>query len=93
MPMHRRLADAKVKEAPSSLRRGARWSGSEGGPLTLAAAALVVPKWERPARPCGGGLDGPHAGAAPSPIWRGPRRSESQGGPLAPADYSEAGFR
>ena len=67
------------------MRREPWLSQSEGGPLTHAAGALVVPKWERPARPCGAGLGGPHAGEAPSPMQRGPRRSQSEGGPIAHA--------
>ena len=72
---------SNAKEAPAPRRREPWLSQSEGGPLTHAAGAFVVPKWEKPARPCGAGLGGPHAGEAPSPMQRGPRRSQSEVGP------------
>ena len=67
------------------MRSGPRWSQSEGGPLTHAVGASVVPKRRRPPRPCGGGLGGPKTKEAPAPMRWGPRWSQSEGGPLAHA--------
>ena len=67
------------------MRRGPRWSQSEGGPLAHAAGAPVVPKRRRPPRPCGGGRSDPKAKEASSPMRRGPRLSQSEGGPLTHA--------
>ena len=53
------------------MRRGPRWSQSEGGPLADAAEASLVPKRRRSPRPCGGGLGGPKAKEDSSPMWRG----------------------
>ena len=52
--MDRGVGDAKAKQAPSSLRRGPRWSQSEGGPLAHVAGASVVPEGRRPPCPCTG---------------------------------------
>ena len=67
------------------MRRGPRWSLSEGGPLAHAAGAPVIPKRKKPPLPCSGGLGGPKVEEPPSPIRRGPRWSESEGGPLTNA--------
>ena len=64
------------------MRRGPRWPQSEGRPLAHAAGASVVPKRERPPRPCGGGLGGPKAKEAPAPMRRGPRWSVATAGVL-----------
>ena len=56
-----------------------------GGPLALAAVALVIPKRRRPPCLSGGGLGGPKAKEAPAPQRRGPRWSQSEGGPHASA--------
>ena len=55
------------------MRRGPRWSQSEGGTLAHAVGASVVPKRRRPPRPCGGGLGGPKANEAPATMRWGPR--------------------
>ena len=89
-------------EAPSSMRRGPRWSQNGGGPLAHAVGSSVVPKQRTPrahaARdavvpkrgmfhlPCGAGLGGPEAEEAPSPMRRGPRWTQSGRGPLARGD-------
>ena len=59
------------------MRRGPRWSQSEGGPLTYAVRASVVPKRRRPPRPCGGGLGGPKAKDTLSAMRRGPKANEA----------------
>ena len=61
-----------------------RWSQSEGGPVTHAVGASVVPKQSRPPRRFGRGLGDPKAQEAPSPVRREPRCSQSEGGPGGP---------
>ena len=67
------------------MRRGPRWSQSEGGPLARVARAPMVPIRRRPARPCGGAVVSPKAKQAPSPMRWGARWSQSEKGPLAHA--------